>query len=82
MTKSYAAENSAAEVGIATIPWWKTIQLLLTLSLFSSILDNPTSTYTITSFSHHREGWLGSGLRIRVSLVVRDIGKNISPPRK
>jgi len=36
MAKSSTAENSAAEVSFATIPWRKTIQLLLTLPLFSS----------------------------------------------
>src|SRR6218665_390022 len=35
--KSSVPENSAAEVSFATIPWWKIIQLPLTLSLFSLV---------------------------------------------
>jgi len=35
MAKYPAAENS--KVSFVTIPWWKAIQFLFTLSLFSSI---------------------------------------------
>jgi len=38
------------------------------------IFINRTSTYIIT-FAHHREGRLG--VRAMVSLVIRDIAKNI-----
>ena len=48
-----------AEVNFATIPCRKTIQLLLPLSLFSSI--GLLLTVPIT-FTHHREGRLGSVL--------------------
>jgi len=38
MAKSSAAENSDTEVRFATIPWPKTIQLLLTQSLFGDLV--------------------------------------------
>jgi len=50
------AENSATEVIFVTIPGRKTIQLLLTLSIF----HQSNFYYTITLF--HCEGWLGSWL--------------------
>jgi len=37
MAKSSAVKNSTTEASFATILWWKTIQRLITLSLFSSI---------------------------------------------
>src|SRR6218665_969065 len=37
MPRYSVPENSAAEVSFATVPWRKTIQLLSTLSLLSSI---------------------------------------------
>jgi len=45
-------KSSAAEVIFIAIPGWKTIQLLLTLSVFSSI-----KLLTYTKHFRHREGW-------------------------
>jgi len=52
--------KNSAEVIFTTIPWRKTIQFLLTLLLFSSIVFL-LIVYTIT-FTHHREGRIGLGL--------------------
>jgi len=54
----------------------ETIQLLLTLSLFSSI----GLRLTLITFTHHREGCLGSVLELGESSTRRTLCPRRTPP--